>query len=228
MKLKCLGSGSKGNCYILENKEEAFIIEAGISFLEVKKALGFNILKIVGVAVSHCHMDHAKYLAEYEKAGIPTYKPYEETKACPFCIQYGNFRIQAFRLVHDVPCYGFYITHPAIGKSIYISDTELVKFRFDKLNLNHILVEANYSEDLLTGEEMNYEHVKRGHMSLETCLKFLETNDNQELKNVVLLHLSEKNSDETLFLKEARKTVKHGTVFIAKKGLEVDVSLLPF
>ena len=41
MVLKVLGSGSSGNCYILESDTEALIIEAGVPFLDVKKALDF-------------------------------------------------------------------------------------------------------------------------------------------------------------------------------------------
>ena len=37
MKLIVLGSSSNGNCYILDNGNEALIIEAGIRFQEVKK-----------------------------------------------------------------------------------------------------------------------------------------------------------------------------------------------
>ncbi len=55
MRLIVLGSSSSGNCYILENENEALILEAGIPFLEVKKKLDFNIMKIVGVLVSHSH-----------------------------------------------------------------------------------------------------------------------------------------------------------------------------
>ena len=58
MKLKVLGSSSSGNCYILESDTEALIIEAGLPFMEVKKALNFNVRKIVGVVVSHSHGDH--------------------------------------------------------------------------------------------------------------------------------------------------------------------------
>ena len=47
MKLKVLGSSSAGNCYILESDTEALIIEAGLPFMEVKKALNFNVRKIV-------------------------------------------------------------------------------------------------------------------------------------------------------------------------------------
>ena len=63
MKLRVLGSGSSGNCYVLENETEALIIEAGIPFMEVKKILNFNVRKIAGVVVSHSHGDHAKYIS---------------------------------------------------------------------------------------------------------------------------------------------------------------------
>lgn len=49
MRLKVLGSGSSGNCYMLENDKEALIIEAGLPFMEVKKALDFNVMKIKAV-----------------------------------------------------------------------------------------------------------------------------------------------------------------------------------
>ena len=70
MKLKVLGSGSSGNCYLLENDTECLVIEAGVSFMEVKKAIDFNVKKIVGVISSHIHQDHNKYLEQYKKAGI--------------------------------------------------------------------------------------------------------------------------------------------------------------
>jgi len=55
MKLHILGSSSKGNCYVLQNKKEALIIEAGINLAEVKKVLNFDISKIGGCVVSHSH-----------------------------------------------------------------------------------------------------------------------------------------------------------------------------
>ena len=36
MKLTVIGSGSKGNCYILKGFREALIIECGVPFDEVK------------------------------------------------------------------------------------------------------------------------------------------------------------------------------------------------
>jgi len=224
MNLKALGSGSSGNCYILENDKEALIIEAGVPFLEVKKALGFNVRKIVGVVVSHSHGDHAKYVGEYKKAGIPVFKPYE-SKTLRLVQILGNFVIKSFGLVHDVPCCGFLIVHPDFGRLLYVSDTEYVKYRFDRLN--HILVECNYDKRLIPDDAVNRSHVMTGHMELQTTLDFLRANNNPDLRNVILLHMSQSNADSEEFVTEARKVVRC-PVWAAEKGLKVDLRLLPF
>ena len=55
MKLITVGSGSDGNCYFLKGDDEVLILDCGIPFIEVKKALGFNIRQIKGVVVTHEH-----------------------------------------------------------------------------------------------------------------------------------------------------------------------------
>lgn len=223
MKLKVLGSGSSGNCYVLESDTEALIIEAGIPFKEVKIALGFNVKKIVGVIAGHCHKDHSGFVGQY-KGICPIYKPFEVMTPNK---RFGSFYVKAFQLVHDVECYGFFIQHPDIGSLVYASDTEYIKYRFK--NLNHILVEANYSDDVIDNEAVNREHVLRGHMSLQTALDFISTNDNPALRNVVLIHLSASNSDADLFLQKTKEIIKYGAdCYIAEKGLEVDLNLCPF
>ena len=72
MELKVLGSSSAGNCYILDNGKEALILEAGIAFPKVKKALGFNLRKVAGCLITHQHNDHAKYIRNMVDSGITT------------------------------------------------------------------------------------------------------------------------------------------------------------
>lgn len=226
MKLICLGSGSSGNCYILNGGTEALIIEAGLPFMAVKKALDFNIRKIVGVVSSHRHLDHSKFAGEYEKAGIPVFKPYLMTDIVP--ILFGKFAITAFKLVHDVPCYGFYIYHEETGSVVYASDTEYIKHLFVRdYRANHILVEANYSTELIDPAAVNRNHVLTGHMSLQTTLDFLAANDSPELMNVVLCHLSQDNADPDQF-REAAKKVVSCPVWVAQPGLVVELRKEPF
>lgn len=235
MKLRVLGSGSSGNCYLLENDAECLVVEAGIPFREVKKALDFNINKIVGVVCSHAHADHSGRAYEYETSGIPVFKPYEQTTRLAY---WGGFEITAFdltdrqgRFMHNnsdgskCPCFGFYISHREMGSLVYATDCELIKWRF--AGLSHIMVEANYSADLIDAGAVNRNHVLTGHMELQTALDFLQANNNPKLRNVILCHLSSNNAEPEMFEMEARKVVDC-PVRVAWKGLVVDVGLLPF
>ena len=57
MKLKCLGSSSAGNCYLLtSDSEETLILDCGIPIKEVKKGLNWDIRGIKGVIISHAHL----------------------------------------------------------------------------------------------------------------------------------------------------------------------------
>ncbi len=135
---------------------------------------------------------------------------------------YGEFVVKSFPLVHDVPCCGFLIWHPETGKVLYASDTEYIKYRF--WNLNHILVECNYSKDLIPVDAVNRSHVMTGHMELQTVLEFLRANNNPNLQSVILLHMSARNSDPDEFVAEAGKVVRC-PVWAAEKGLEGDLLL---
>ena len=239
MKLKVLGSGSSGNCYILENDNEALIIEAGLPFMKVKKALNFNVMMIKAVLITHIHSDHHFYWFQYARAGIPVFEPFRLDGSN---LEFDNsqFRVMAFdnrdksgRWLHnnsdgsECPCYGFHITHPEIGSLVYATDTEYVRWRFKAVN--HILCEANYDMQFVDRDEPNYEHRLRGHMSLDTALEFISTNDNPALRNVVLIHLSDKSGDPALFKQKTEETIKYGAdVYVAEKGLEISLDLCPF
>lgn len=215
---KCLGSSSQGNCYILENEKEALVIEAGISFKEVKKALDFSISKIRAVLVSHSHGDHAKYIGEYVKAGIPIVAPWrlhgEESWID------SQFKVKCFKLVHSVPCYGFYIHHPDIGNLVFVTDTEYCQVRFRKVN--HIMVEANYSNEILGLNAYNREHVISGHMELQTTLEFIRANKTKNLRSVILLHLSDSNSNQSEF-ERLSSEIAGMKVVAADKGLIIEL-----
>ena len=111
---------------------------------------------------------------------------------------------------------------------VYATDCELIKWQFGS-RISHVLVEANYSADLIDRGNVNYTHVLTGHLELQTTLDFLRANNSPELRTVTLCHLSERNSDEIRFVTEAEKAVNPGCrVAVAKKGISVDVSLVPF
>jgi phosphoribosyl 1,2-cyclic phosphodiesterase len=238
MKLRCLGSGSSGNCYLLiAGNGETLIIDPGVPIKEIKQALNWNISCVVGAVCTHNHADHAKSVKDLEQMGISVFKPYESPK--PMSIGSPGWTIQGFELTDktgkfmhtnadgsECPCYGFLISHPEMGRLLYITDTELVKWRFK--NVNQILVEANYSKEIIQQENPNYEHVCRGHMELGTTLEFLKVNKGQDLRNVVLLHLSDNNSDAEMFAAKAKEVVGMADVYVADKEMEIELNKDPF
>ncbi len=242
MKLKVLGSNSRGNCYILENEHEALIIEAGFSFSRVRRALDLNHSRVVGCLVSHGHGDHARYMAGFAKSGINILAS-ESVFSSNTLGQHGkmgiaikpdteyvlgDFTVSAFTLHHDVPCLGFLIDHPDSGLIAFISDTRLCDYVIP--GLNHIIIECNYAKDILEANiRSGRVHHTRGkrvlltHMELESCKKTLQSNDLSGVRNIVLAHLSPDNSDAARFQNEIA-TLTGKNVSVAGPGASINLA----
>lgn len=226
MVLKCLGSGSSGNCYLLSSGTETLIIEAGIPYKRILKGLDFNMTNIVGVVVSHSHSDHSKSAEDFKRAGIPVFDSYD-SEAEKQVRTYGNFVIYSFKLEHDVPCMGFYILYPDMGSLVYLTDTEYCRFKFPRVN--HILIEANYDTRLIPEDHPARAHILKGHMELQTTKGFIRANKSSELRTVTLCHMSEDNMDETVMLQEVSEVAgKRVNIAVAESGLSVELSKYPF
>ena len=237
MKLKVIGSGSSGNCYVLDSGEEILILEAGVPFSEVKEAIDYQTSKIVAVLYSHSHLDHSKYIHEYKETGISvidgrTVEQFGYTIFPPWKV--GYFLIAPFSVPHDVPCFGYLIEHPTMGKLVFVTDAEYVKYTFP--GVNHIMVETNYSQDILDENTNSGEiptvlrnRIMKSHMSFDTAVKMVKANKSSQLRNVVMCHLSTRNSNKSRFKEDMQNVVgSFCNVTIAKKGTEVDLSLIPF
>lgn len=220
--IKCLGSGSKGNGWVIDDGREVLIVDCGVPVKEMKIAIDFEISRVVGCIVSHSHQDHAGYTSQYEGCGLKVYKPYEAIGDIGYA-KFGSFFIQSFPLVHDVPCFGFLISNPNIGRILYATDTEYIRYRFK--NLNYVIVEANYANELLDDDlddTTKRTHVLRGHMELGTTLRFLRQNVDEHTRAVVLAHLSNENANKDMFLGEAEKALSpFGAIAIARKGMVI-------
>ena len=246
MKLKVIGTGSKGNAYILSNGDEALLIEAGVNIKEIKQALDFDYSKVVGCLVTHEHMDHSKSIWDVMKLGINTYASFGTLKARfvagqprakkiiskeSFAI--GNFKIMPFDVKHDAKePLGFLIEHPDCGRVLFLTDTYYCKYTFP--DLNNIIIEANYSKEIIdrkfgadSGKEFLRNRILKSHFSLENCKDMLSANDLSKVNNIVLIHLSDSNSDEKQFHKEVSElTGKNVTV--ANNGMEIPFNKTPF
>ncbi len=238
MELKVLGSSSAGNSYILDNGKEALLIEAGISFKNIKKALDFNLRKVVGCLITHQHNDHAKYIKTIVDSGINTLALPEVwaakgvTGSRSVSIEVGkayvlgNFKVIPFEAAHDVPCVGYLINHPETGSILFLTDSYMCEYRFN--NLKHILIECNYSDQQLMKaiqdgrtQPFQRERLLTSHLEFHTCKEVLKANDLTNVEEVVLIHLSENNADEQYFVNEIQKMTGKA-VYAAHPGMILD------
>lgn len=228
--LKTIATGSSGNCYALMNDKEILLLDLGVSEKVIKKAIDFRISDVVGAVVSHEHGDHAKAVKDFENMGIPVFKPFDETIACPLKIRYGGFSVQAFKVPHDgVPCYGFYIAVDG-RRILYATDFEYLPCSFKNVRLTDMIVECNHQTELVDKGQAKYPHQIKGHCSLDTLIeKVIKENMTSDLRTVILCHLSGDSCNAEECLTEVQKVVGESVnVVVARKGLEVELSKYPF
>lgn len=230
MKLKCIATGSSGNCYTLtSNSGETLILDCGIPIKEIKKGLNWNIKDVVGVLCTHQHSDHNKSLKDFINMGIPVFAPYLSLESMKMETE---FNIRMFDLTtidgswththangEPCPIYGFLITHKEMGKMLYITDCELIKWRFK--DINHILLGVNYDKDLIDRDNTGKaNHVFRGHLSIDTACDFVKSNYSDSLQNVIMCHLSSENADSDSFIEKMKKVACGANVDVAERDKE--------
>lgn len=243
MRMICYGSSSKGNGYLLEGKNETLLIEAGLPISRIRRAVP-DWTKVVGCLISHRHSDHTKGMADVLKSGIDVYanedvwnwykdKDINANKKmleAEYTREIGEFKVLPLNANHDVPCFSFLIYHPEMGKLLFVTDSAGCDYSFE--GVNHIMIECNYSEPCLMqaieeGRTKQFvaDRTRETHFSIEGLIKFLATPHLlDDVKEVILLHLSHENSDPSQFPLTVEKSCARPT-YVAAEGLELDFTI---
>jgi phosphoribosyl 1,2-cyclic phosphodiesterase len=228
-----LASSSKGNCYHVTDGKTALLLEAGIRYKDIQRALNFQVSSIAGCLISHEHGDHGKAAADVMKAGIDVYASQGTLDALGLSghraksikakqqFQIGTWTILPFDVQHDVAePLGFLLVNRAGEKLVFATDTYYIRYRFP--GLTHIMVECNYSlrildENISAGRvpAVMKKRLLKSHFSLEHVKDFLQANDLSKVQEIWLLHLSDNNSDAALFKREIQELTGK-QVFIAQ------------
>ena len=226
MKLKCLSSGSIGNCYLLECNNEILILDCGISIKDIKVGLNFDLSKVVGCVITHSHKDHSLSAETLKNMGIKVWQPYKyEVEMQRIQRRYfGEFMIKNFSVPHDdEPCCGFLIECPNGEKLLYATDFEYIKYSFKKMGIHHLLIECNYQNEYVDRSADNRKHVLKGHAELQTTIGIVKDNADS-LKTVILCHLSKENSNPEECIAEVKKVVNPGVyIDYARKGFDIEL-----
>lgn len=246
MNLHIINSNSNGNCYILkDSKGKMLLLECGVQIQKIKEAVNFDLQNIVGCILTHSHGDHCKSAEQLTALGVNIYTSQGTKEAFKFescnviavpqlkSFKLGEFSVKPFDVKHDAPDpFGFLIQHEEMGTTVFMTDTYYCEYVFPELN--NIIIEANYCEDIIAEKLGNASttgfvrgRVIQSHMSLQTCIKTLQSYDLTQVNNIVVIHLSDRNSDENKFLAEI-KNATGKNVTIADKGKVINLGKTPF
>lgn len=223
MDFRVLASSSAGNCYLVTGGGSALLVEAGIRYPEIQRALHHMVTALAGCLISHEHQDHAKAVPDLLSAGVDVFASAGTLAALeiegshravavpalqPFRV--APFTVLPFGAVHDAAEPLGFVIAAGDDKLLYLTDTAYCRYRF--AGLTHIAIEANWSREIIrrnvdAGEidAAHYRRVIRTHMSIERACDLLRANDLTRVREVHLLHLSNGNSDAEAFRRAAAR-----------------------
>ena len=218
-----IASSSLGNAYKVSDGRSTILLECGIRLKDIQKAFNFRLSDIDGCLITHEHQDHCQSIQDILKKGIDCYMSEGTANALDLKhhrvkhiqarkqFKLGTFMILPFEVEHDVSePLGYLIANEEGEKLLFATDTYYIRYRFKDLTI--VAVECNYSEDILRQNILDghvpvihRKRLQRSHFSLENYKDFIRANDMSSVREIWLLHLSNRNSNADHFKREIAK-----------------------
>ncbi|MFW2365682.1 MAG: MBL fold metallo-hydrolase [Desulforhopalus sp.] len=234
MRFSVLGSGSRGNSVYIESKTTGILIDAGFSGKMIEKrllAIDRNLESVRGICLTHEHNDHIQGAGVLSRrcrmpayANVGTFRAGEKKmgklfKRCEFdtgdAVQIGDLQIRSFRISHDTVDPVGYVVSDGTESLGYLTDTGKVShlIRTRLASCSGLILEFNHNLEMLKNGPyplplQQRVRSSRGHLSNEDGADFLAGLIGDELKLVVLAHLSETNNSPDLAKKAALQSVR--------------------
>lgn len=217
MKVTILGSGSKGNCSLIEHKGSSILIDAGFSAKQLTDKLaqaGASLESLCGILVTHEHSDHVKGLRVFaDLHAIPVYANMDTAEALRYKkaaperfnlfmsgqkFLLGPFEITPFPIPHDSADATAYSVSSGGKKASFATDLGLAgRMVVHHLkNSDFMLIESNYDLQMLQESKRPW-HLKQriasriGHLSNEDAAKLMLESLGERSRFVVMGHISE-------------------------------------
>ena len=224
MRIAPIASGSSGNCIYVGNDNTHVLIDVGVSAKNVEDGLNkldLTLNDIDAILITHEHSDHIKGLGVLErKCEIPVYASMGTIEGIYSSKSLGSFNLDVLKSLRDLSkftvndieftphpvyhdaneplCFSFENTgkRAAVVTDLGHYDDELV----DSLGqLDYILAEANHDIRMLQLGPYSYSLKRRilsdvGHLSNESSGRFISRLLNDNVKGIMLGHLSDKNN----------------------------------
>lgn len=230
-----IASGSKGNCALVQSANTAVLLDAGVSMRRILDVMDYYHIdkkKLAGVIVSHEHSDHTRSVgAISRKLQIPIYINRPTLSRCEerfgnvydrialfhtgSSFQIGDIVVEAFASSHDAAESCNFVLYqednPAI-KLGYATDlgypTQLSVLKLS--GASTLILESNHDETMLMEGPYDW-HLKQrirsahGHLSNVQAVGLMTSLIHQNLKNIILAHLSEINNHPDIAEKTMRE-----------------------
>jgi len=229
--LHALGSGSRGNCFVVEHDGAVLLVDAGFSAREIQRratAAGIDLNQLVGIALTHEHGDHASgalRLAAHTRAPIlaspGTWTALRRSggarqvtwRAIGSAVraEAGPFSVWGCPIAHDAAeplAVAVEVGDVRVGVAYDLGrPTNAVRYLLR--DLTAIIIEANHDEVLLRTSGYPPSVQQRiagsaGHLSNRAAAEVLVEAMHPGLSTVVLAHLSQRCNEEGV----ARDTVE--------------------
>lgn len=235
MRICNLASGSTGNSTYVETSKYKILIDLGKTkkYLEEKlKQIGVNSNDIDFVLLTHTHDDHISALKTFLKGhkakliiSKDMFAQLSDISDLNILIYEDNptiegLSIKALKMSHDSKEIRSFIIEENGSSLVYITDTGYINSKyFNELKgKNAYFIESNHDIEMLTHGPYPEWLQKRvlsdlGHLSNKFTGIYLSKLISSNTKNIMLLHLSEKNNNPTI----AVNTVKN-----ALEGINIE------
>jgi phosphoribosyl 1,2-cyclic phosphodiesterase len=214
-----LNSGSNANCYYIGNSHEAVLVDAGLSCRETEKRMkqsGLSMDAVKALFISHEHTDHITGMPGISKKyQLPVYITGGTFDNCKMPVEpqlihtfkhakpvaIGNLLVTPFSKSHDAADpYSFMISGHGINIGV-ITDIGYACKRVIKYfqQCHAVFLESNYCEEMLENGSYPYHLKKRirsdeGHLSNDQALELFRNYRSDDLRLLILSHLSKNNN----------------------------------
>ena len=223
-----LGSGSKGNAFLVYDGETLLLIDMGrpmevlVNYLKNK---GLSIGDISAILVTHTHIDHVGTLPLVAGRGRggkpPVYMGNRSYKGVHFPLvpfqplTFGSMKAIPLPTSHDSPdsC-GFRIEGGG-RVLVYMTDTGYVPIEdYERMEeADYLVLESNHDPVMLSGSSRPLSLKKRirgdkGHLSNDECASLVRNILSERTKEVLLAHLSEECNTPEIALECTRRVLE--------------------
>ena len=194
MEITCLGTGSSGNCYIINQEGITYLLDAGVDFRKIMANVNLNDVEFA--FISHEHKDHSLNLEKLENRRVKTIYGKLINKFTKMAITSQNkvnITIYTFPIHHGECKNSALIVQTENECLLYATDFSLCEYNLKKLKFTHIMVECNFDEELMRKAPQDYKHIRQfnTHMGFKGLQTFIDKAiDTEPIQEIILIHLS--------------------------------------